>query len=305
MAGKCWGFWAHKKINYYAVFCIPDPLFYFYKPYIDVISELAVVPDKRRFNDPSEAPRHHIDLEYYFSIWKNGKLPRNEEEVKKMVPPDSITTWGRLPWAVVETYNALVKAFEAREVKNIIRLSAYLGHYVADACVPLHTTYNYNGQYTGQVGIHSLWESRVPELFGDNFDFLAGKATYINDPISFIYDIIIESHKMVDSTLQIEAQITAEFGTQSKYTYEQRGKRSYRMVSKEFALEYLRRLNNAQEKRMKRAIQAIASLWFSAWIEAGKPILTPQHIEEWEDLISTTVKDTIKKAVDRAILDFE
>ncbi len=64
-----------------------------------------------------------------------------------------------------------------------MRISAEFGHYIADACVPLHTTSNYNGQLTDQVGIHAFWESRIPELFAvEEFDMIVGTASYIDDP---------------------------------------------------------------------------------------------------------------------------
>jgi hypothetical protein len=70
----------------------------------------------------------------------------------------------------------LVDAFKARNFELILRQSAELGHYIADAHVPLHTTSNYNGQLTNQLGLHAFWESRIPELFADkNYDYLVVK----------------------------------------------------------------------------------------------------------------------------------
>ena len=41
-------------------------------------------------------------------------------------------------------------------------LRADLGHYLADAHVPLHTG-NYSSQRTNQTGIHALWETHNVE----------------------------------------------------------------------------------------------------------------------------------------------
>ncbi|MBK8081206.1 MAG: hypothetical protein IPK25_13560 [Saprospiraceae bacterium] len=71
--------------------------------------------------------------------------------------------------------------------------------------VPLHTTKNYNGQLTDQVGIHAFWESRIPELFAEsNYDFFVGQAQYIDNPREYIWDIIIKAHSHLDSVLGIE-----------------------------------------------------------------------------------------------------
>ena len=59
-------------------------------------------------------------------------------------------------------------------LQRILRISAEIGHYIGDAHVPLHTTENYNGQLSGQEGIHAFWESRLPEMFSDEFDFFVG-----------------------------------------------------------------------------------------------------------------------------------
>src|SRR3569832_161864 len=65
----CWGFFAHQKINYYAVFLLPPEMMVLYKPNIEFITEHAVDPDKRRYAVAEEGPRHYIDIDHY------GKYP--------------------------------------------------------------------------------------------------------------------------------------------------------------------------------------------------------------------------------------
>src|SRR6186997_1801313 len=72
----CWGFYAHKKINYYAVFLLPPEMMAFYKQHIDFLSEHAVDPDKRRYAVKEEGPRHFIDIDHYGS-YPYTFLPRN------------------------------------------------------------------------------------------------------------------------------------------------------------------------------------------------------------------------------------
>ena len=55
-ASFCWGFYAHRKINYYAVFLLPPEMMVLYKPNIDFLKEHAVDPDKRRYAIPKKAP---------------------------------------------------------------------------------------------------------------------------------------------------------------------------------------------------------------------------------------------------------
>ena len=48
-----------------AVFTLPPEMLGFYKKHIEYISGHAVDPDKRRYVNEDEAPRHYIDLDHY------------------------------------------------------------------------------------------------------------------------------------------------------------------------------------------------------------------------------------------------
>jgi len=76
----------------------------------------------------------------------------------------------------------LTKAFKEKSFSSILKNSAEIGHYIADAHVPLHTSENYEEQN----GIQAFWESRVPELLDKKIHFLIGKAEYIKDPSVFM-----------------------------------------------------------------------------------------------------------------------
>src|ERR1043165_5539418 len=60
-----WGFFGHQKINRMAVFTLPEGMIGFYKQHIEYISAHAVDPDKRRYANADEAPRHYIDIDHY------------------------------------------------------------------------------------------------------------------------------------------------------------------------------------------------------------------------------------------------
>ncbi len=66
----------------------------------------------------------------------------------------------------------LTTAFKNKDPAKILKLSAELGHYIADFHVPLHASSNHNGQYTNQKGIHGFWESRIPELLAQPETYL-------------------------------------------------------------------------------------------------------------------------------------
>src|SRR4029453_7600387 len=98
---------------------------------------------------------------------------------KQIIFTDNFTLHGILPYNLEPLLMHLIDAFLKKDARRILQLSADIGHYIADAHVPLHTSQNYNGQLTGQEGIHAFWESRLPELFSERYDFFVGKAGYI------------------------------------------------------------------------------------------------------------------------------
>jgi hypothetical protein len=67
-------------------------------------------------------------------------------------------------------------------------LAADLGHYIADAHMPLHTSDNHDGLRTDQKGF-TLWESRLPELFVKTTSNVA-PATYYENVDKAIWDMI-------------------------------------------------------------------------------------------------------------------
>ena len=171
----CWGFFAHKKINYYAVFLLPPEMMVLYKPNIDFISEHAIDPDKRRYGVPDEGARHYIDIDYY-GAYPYDALPHKWTEAVAKFTEDTLKANGIVPWHVQLMLSRLTDAFKEKNFSKIMKNSAEIGHYIADAHVPLHASSNHNGQLTNQKGIHAFWESRVPELLAEKeLIFLSGK----------------------------------------------------------------------------------------------------------------------------------
>ena len=278
-----WGFYAHSLINRQAVFSLPPELIPFYKSEIEFITEKAVNPDRRRYAVAGEAEKHYIDLDHY-SDSALHILPKYWPEAIKQFPEDSLRAHGIGPWSAYLTFLSLTKAFEQKNKAAILRLSADLGHYLGDLNVPLHTTKNYNGQLTGQDGIHGFWESRVPELLAKEYTFWVGKAEYVEKPQLAIWDAVAGAHTMVDSVLQIEKELTYQFPEDQKYSYEERNGLTVRVYSRDFTIAYAQALDNQVERQMRKSIKMIADFWYTAWINAGQPDLrdlsTSEKIEE-------------------------
>jgi hypothetical protein len=279
----CWGFFAHKKINSYAVFLLPPQMMVLYKPNIDYITAHAVDPDMRRNVVADEAPRHYIDIDHY-GKYPYSELPRKWSDAIAKFSEDTLLANGIVPWHIQTMLYRLTDAFKAKNFLQIMKNSADIGHYIADAHVPLHTSSNHNGQLTNQKGIHGFWESRVPELLADKeFDFFIGKAEYIKNPGEYIWARVLESAKASDSVLLFEKDLTKQFDTDKKYAFEQRNNVLVKQYSSAFTIAYNKKLDGMVERRMRLAILSVASFWYTAWVNAGQPDLTNLSKQKFSD----------------------
>ena len=290
--GNSWGFYAHKEINRYAVFTLPAPLIGLYKRNIRYITEHAVDADKRRYIMEGEACKHYLDGDHYEKELPFDTLPHYWKLAVEKYTEDSLNANGIVPWHVYFTYKKLIWAFsdtsksKEEKTKRILKLSADLGHYVGDLHVPLHTTSNYNGQKTNQIGIHALWESRLPPLFDSTYDFFVGKAKFFSNPTDSIWKALEESHALVDSVLFLEKMATNLIKEENKYTFISTGYSTKRDYSLPFSTAYHNLMGNMVEDRMTKSVLFLGSLWYSAWIEAGQPNLEGFPIlDEKEDEI--------------------
>ncbi len=269
-----WGFFAHRKINEMAIFGLPPEMTPFYKHYLSYLAEAAVNPDRRRYVSVIEATRHYIDLDHFPDTCQR-QMPKYWSQAVAQFSLDTLQSRGVIPWHVYLVQNRLRQAFMDQDARTILRLSADLGHYVADAHVPLHTTANYNGQLTGQVGIHALWESRIPELFYSDYLLWTGSATYVPDVQEDIWQVVYASHAAVDSVLTLEKQLSQTFPKNKQYTVTARGGRMVSTYSRAYAAAYQRALNGMVARRLRASIRTVRNYWYTSWVEAGQPDLSP------------------------------
>lgn len=280
-----WGFHGHRLVNRYAVFCLPEGLFGFYKTHIDWLADHATDADKRRYAVADEACRHYLDCDHYESsapldtlpMWWNDAVARHGE--------DTLEAHGIVPWHCYLMLQRLTDAFREKDVPRILRISADLGHYIADAHVPLHACGNYNGQRTGQHGIHGLWESRIPELYSTSYDKLAGTSSYLPKPMESIWEVMGQSYAASDSVLRLERELNAAFPADQKYSWENRGNGLVRVYSQAYCASYDSLLQGMVVRRFRASIGMVAAYWCTAWVNAGQPelpvaALAPQLTEE-------------------------
>jgi len=260
-----WGFDAHRLVNEEAAGTLPEPLRELFEGNAAFLRAHSIDPDLWKTQRPEEDRSHYFNLDSFDDL-VSGAIPRSEREHLKRHGPETAEQ-GRLPWRVGEVYGELVAAFRKHDLTRILERAAVLGHYVADAHVPFHAVVNYDGQLTGQDGVHARWEVDLYARFERQIAPLVapGEAAPGGDPIAATLAILRESLAQAPGVLEADraAAGTRDFAeTPGDDRYDD----GY----------YSRLFEHEGERyvaRLASAAQTVGSLWLSAWHEAGRPQL--------------------------------
>lgn len=289
-----WGFLMHRTITQLSVYQLPKEVQPFFFQNMDYLIKYSIRPDQRRNSDPSEASRHFIDFEAYGKDAAK-KMPMNWEAAVKQYTKDSLLKYGYVPYWVIEMKDRLACAFRKGNKDSILFYATDLAHYIEDAHVPLHTSVNYDGQLTGQKGLHALWESVVPELTIEEFDLKGKKkATYLSNPDEAIWKAVRHSFKLVPGLLDTEREVSKRFTEETKYRIQKRNGREVKYYTKEFALAYAKKLQPSINKQAIRAANLVADFWYTAWVDGGKPDLEKLLPKNREQAHEDALKEQVK-----------
>jgi hypothetical protein len=250
-----WGNSGHRKINRYASLSFPVSMSAF-TVWADSLSAHASDADARKGWDPEEAPRHYIDLENFPMFVAEGRVPLTYDSALALYGTAFLSENGNLPWATRSTFDSLVSAFSAHNWHAAIRYASDLGHYVGDGHMPLHLTANYDGQLSGQDGIHSRYESSMIYYFLSEIWISGVTADTISDISSYIHTYIYHNHSYCDSVLLADSIAHAQAGNTGSYNY----------YSKLWlhTSGFTKQLFNLASRRLGELI-------FNAWLRAGSP----------------------------------
>ena len=292
---RAWGFLGHRVITQVAIYELPAGMQAFYFRHMAELVRLSTAPDERRNQDPTEGPKHFIDLDHYSEDNPFAKVPRNYDEAVAKFSADTLKKYGTVPWVVIETKNKLAAAFSERDTVGIIKYSAELSHYTADAFVPLHTTVNYDGQLTGQTGLHALWESQLPERYLTAYKLNGEEAKVLKDPLASIWGVLQGSYGFLTATYDLESKVSKGFTPQTKYAFAHRFGKTQRRYSDAFADAYEKEVGGQVAFRLKGASPMVASMWLTAWQEGGRPDLEklmapPKLSKDEKEQLTTQLK---------------
>lgn len=271
LAFSSWGFLVHRTVNQLAVYQLPSNLRTFFYLNMDSVVKHSVRPDLRRNEDSTEDTKHFIDLEIFgdSAAWK---MPLLWDDAIRLYRKDTFLKYGYLPYHVVAIKDRLTNAFRKKDKDSIVFYAADLSHYIADAHVPLHTTLNYDGQLTNQKGLHSLWESMIPEIELDQYELRSRhKARYLKHPEQSIWEAVRNAHVLLTGVLEYEKEVSSHFIDSTKYRMQVRRGKEVRSYSTAFAKAYSEKLGRTINQQLVSSSNLIADFWYTCWVDGGKP----------------------------------
>ena len=266
-----WGFLVHRTVNQLAVYELPKDLRVFFYANMDYIVRHSVRPDLRRNEDSTEDKKHFIDFEAFgdSAAWK---MPFAWRDALKLYTRDTLLEYGYVPYHIIAVKERLTNAFRNHIKDSILFYAADLAHYIGDAHVPLHTTLNYDGQLTNQKGLHSLWESFVPEIELDQFDLRSRHtAKYLKYPERSVWNALRQAYDLTGDVFLQEREVSKQFSDSTKYRIQIRRGKEVKSYSTEFARAYSNRLGKTINGQLLRSADLIADFWYTSWVDAGKP----------------------------------
>jgi hypothetical protein len=253
-SGWSWGFATHHYIAQNYSKHLP--------PYIDglrvydgEVDGKVTDPDTRRPTTPGESYRHYIDIDNYPEFF-TGTLSHDRAELEAQYGAATVLDNGIVPWAVGEVVSTLTLQFQNQQWSAAATTIADLCHYVGDASQPLHCTRNYDGQFTGNNGIHSRYESTMMSPHIGELITPVTPVTYYPNPVEAMFEIVDDSWAGVSTVLEADNTARAASGGSFNSTY---------YASLWSSTQSLTR------SRINVAAVATASFVFTAWHDAGRP----------------------------------
>jgi hypothetical protein len=261
---NAWGYDAHKFIMERAIGLLPPEIRPLFEQNKSAVIERAIDPDLWQVAgfDEQEDPNHFLDLDWEgYGQYPYAGLPRDYAAAVAKFGRKRIQQNGTLPWRTEEMYGELRRAFESYGRRgpfgrfDILFFAAWLTHYVSDAHVPFHAVLNYDGQLTGQHGIHARFEAFLFERYREQWTIAPQPIAPIMNPRDYIFDVVLEGTQLVPPILKSDLEA---IGTRDEY-------------DDTYYAAFFKANRAVVERRLNESIAASAAMIAGAWEAAGKP----------------------------------
>ncbi len=253
-----WGYAGHEKISHEAYLSYPQDMSHFFT-WTDFLAAHASDADERKAWDPDEGIKHYIDIDNYQQFINTGTIPMTLDSVIDIYGYNFVYDQGILPWATLTTFDSLVACMARHDWTHAKYFAADLGHYVADGHMPLHITRNYNGQYSGNDGIHSRFESTMINSYINQISYEGFDLQVIGNVNQYIFNYLYSNYVYVDSVLMADDHAQSISGNTNSAAYRQ----ALWQESQGFTI-----------RLFANASHTLAELIYNAWLQAGSPSMT-------------------------------
>lgn len=258
LAAAGWGGRLHMDISRAAARGVPEEMAGWHK-YARFMASHSIQPDLWKGSDLYEGYRHYIDLEGYTPLTATN-LPRDQEALRAVFGQGH-REHGQVPWVIMDLQGKLTAAMAAGQWVEAARIAAAQGHYVADVHQPLHTTENYDGRDSGQGGVHLRWEVEMPNVYWRIGMLPEVHAEYLTNIWPTLLGWIDQSHARIQEIFDADdkAARRTEFNVESRAYY----------------FHLWQASSNLFIEQAHRGACQLAGLWYTAWVDAGRPEIDP------------------------------
>ncbi len=271
-----------------------------------MLGHLANVPDIVWKSDSvdekirsSNRPTHYINLDLVnVNPVSIDDIPLDYAALLKVAniqPVTNIAQLGSAPWRIQQLHQLMTQAFaRAREskdrtdlvkhVNSALLYGGLMAHFVGDLGNPHHTTSDFDGQATGNGGLHAYFETRVVNELGlqlpdrvfqtmQKDDLIeqrlmqwvnADRAGLKRDPLRLSLALTLDSYNHLPKLLALDDQFSLIKRSDKSNTYARR--RHPRKVKKQYESFIV--------SRLALSSYVLADLWKSAWQQGGSPDLS-------------------------------
>ncbi len=259
-----WGFAAHRYIMRRAIDLLPAAIKPFFVEHRDEIVVRVIDPDLWRNVGWEDEPHHFVNFgapelgPYPFTAF-----PREYGAALEKFGIASLKRLGMLPWREAEQFGNLRRAFEGFRKpgpytgSDTVLFAAVAAHYLQDAHQPLHAADNYDGQLTGQRGVHSRFERELMERYESRLTVNPAPPKTMASARDAAFEALLASHQLVAPLLRADKEALG-----AKDAYDDAYFESFFVKAKPIL-----------DERLGAAITATASMIVGAWEQAGRPDL--------------------------------
>lgn len=259
-----WGAAAHRFIMTRAIDLLPAELKPFFDRYRSELVLRVVDPDVWRSVGWEDDPNHFVD----FGVEEYGPypftaLPREYGAAIEKFGMAALKKNGLLPWREAEEFGNLRRAFAgftrnaAFAPSDTVLFAAAAAHYIEDAHQPLHATNNFDGQLTGQQGVHARFETALFERFASRLHVTPAPPSPAASARDAAFDALLASYQLVPQLLKADKEALG-----AKDTYDDA-----------YFDAFFTKVQPMLEQRLAASITATAAIVIGAWAQAGRPAL--------------------------------